>query len=115
MGCRCPVVGSKGLQGSPCEERQEMPGAGPSWFQLAPMAPLQGMAGPRSQDGGVCGNCIKERGKNARQTKEERTKMSGKWPCRNQGQRRRREGTRCQGRDFPEVWGITQTAADGYS
>lgn len=30
MGCRCPVVGSKGLQGSPHEERSEMPGAGPS-------------------------------------------------------------------------------------
>lgn len=65
IGYRCHGVDSRVLQYNFCEERLGLPCTSPSQFQMAPVAPPQGAAGPRNQDGGTSGNCIKERGENA--------------------------------------------------
>lgn len=55
IGCRCPHVGSRGLQGPLW--------AGSSWFQPAPMDPQQGTAEPCSQGAGASGKTYLRKGK----------------------------------------------------
>jgi len=56
---RCWWQGCRDL----CEERLGVPHARHGWFQLAPVAPPQGTAEPRRQDGGTSGKMCFKQGK----------------------------------------------------